>query len=155
MDVKKNLARIIVAGFHGDAAAINADENWARMFQQKAFSEDVEEVRLRLADFMPAGQFEMAEMHNEVLPTDFSGPGGAFSLLKVPNLLTAIGLTGSNAEAQRKLKEGAVKINNQVWTKPVRPIEPHDFSSSAPGKSRTEVRLQIRLGKKAKLAVLS
>ena len=39
MAAKKNLARTIVAGFHGVAAAESADENWARMFQQKGESE--------------------------------------------------------------------------------------------------------------------
>ena len=33
METKKKLARTIVAGFHGEAAAASADENWARMFQ--------------------------------------------------------------------------------------------------------------------------
>ncbi len=35
METKKKLARTITAGFHGEAAAASADENWARMFQQK------------------------------------------------------------------------------------------------------------------------
>ena len=36
MEVKKRLARTITGGFHGEAAAPSADENWARMFQQKS-----------------------------------------------------------------------------------------------------------------------
>ncbi len=44
MEAKKRLARTIVAGFHGEAAAVSADENWARMFQQKETAEDLEEV---------------------------------------------------------------------------------------------------------------
>jgi tyrosyl-tRNA synthetase len=43
MEVKKKLARTIVSGFHGKDAAVSADENWARMFQQKGESEDLEE----------------------------------------------------------------------------------------------------------------
>ena len=86
----------------------------------------------------------------EASPTDFQGPAGSFQLLKIAKLLTESGLTSSNAEAQRKLKEGAVRINDQVWTKPTRPLESGDFTS--PGKG-SEVRLQIRLGKKAKLAI--
>jgi tyrosyl-tRNA synthetase len=154
MEAKKRLARTITAGFHSEDEAARADENWARMFQQREFSESVEEVRLRLADFAPAGFSEMAHMHGEVSPSDFSGSGGAFSLLKVANLLTACGLTSSNAEAQRKLKEGAVQINDQVWSKPSKPLESDDFTASAPGMPRNEVRLKIRLGKKAKLAIL-
>ena len=50
MDMKKRLARTITAGFHGEDAAAHADENWARMFQQKAESEDLEEVHIAYAD---------------------------------------------------------------------------------------------------------
>jgi tyrosyl-tRNA synthetase len=155
MDVKKRLARTITSDFHGEAAAQHADENWARMFQQKEFAEDVEEVHLKLTDFLLSGQSEMARMHEETSAFDFSA-GGAFSLLKVPNLLTASGLANSNSEAQRKLKEGAVKINDVVWTKPVRPLEQIDFATSNPDvPRRKEAVLRIRLGKKAKTIILS
>ena len=50
MEVKKRLARLIVAGFHGESAACNADENWARMFQQKETAEDLEEAAIAYAD---------------------------------------------------------------------------------------------------------
>ncbi|MDR5728827.1 MAG: tyrosine--tRNA ligase, partial [Terriglobia bacterium] len=156
MEVKKRLARTIIAGFHSEAAAAHADENWARMFQQKEFAEDIEEVHLKLADFLPSDQMEMAQMHKETSPFDFTTKGGAFSLLKVPNLLTAAGLAGSNSEAQRKLKEGAVRINDVVWTKPVRPLEQNDFATGNPDVPlRKEAVLKIRLGKKAKTVLLS
>jgi tyrosyl-tRNA synthetase len=155
MEAKKRLARTITAGFHGEAAARSADENWARMFQQKGFSESVEEMRFRLQDYLPESQSERSQMQSETMPADFSGGsagGGSYQLLKVANLLTDCGLTGSNAEAQRKLKEGAVRINDKVWNKPTRPLESGDFTT--PGKG-SEVRLQIRLGKKAKLVILA
>src|SRR3974390_1848624 len=50
MEVKKKLARTITAGFHGEAAAEHAAENWARMFQQKGESEDLDEVHIAYAD---------------------------------------------------------------------------------------------------------
>ncbi len=122
MEVKKSLARMITAGFHTEAAAQSADENWARMFQQKGFSENVEEVHLKLAEFV--------------------GEGGV--TIKLAAVLTACGLTASNAEAQRKLKEGAVKVNDEVAEKATLAVD-----------GAAEVKLQIRLGKKAKLVVLS
>jgi tyrosyl-tRNA synthetase len=72
MDVKKRLARTIVAGFHGEAAAASADENWARMFQQKEAAEDLEEVAVPIADV--AG----SEAHQVRLPKllGASGTGG-------------------------------------------------------------------------------
>jgi tyrosyl-tRNA synthetase len=126
------------------------------MFQQKEFSEGVEELRGRLRDFLPAGQSETLQLRSELTPSDYSGlPGGASQPLKVAKLLTDFGLTSSNAEAQRKLKEGAVRINGQVWTKAVWPLEQSHFTSAAPGQPRNEVPLRIRLGKKAKLVILS
>src|SRR5208282_1714647 len=50
METKKKLARTITAGFHSEAAALAADENWARMFQQKETAEDLEEVAVAYAD---------------------------------------------------------------------------------------------------------
>jgi tyrosyl-tRNA synthetase len=155
MEAKKRLARNIVAGFHGEAAAASADENWARMFQLKEFADNGEEVRLKLRDFLPSDQAEMIEMHEQTSPWDFHA-GSSFALLKVPNLLTASGLASSNSEAQRKLKEGAVKINDIVWTKPVRPLEPNDYATNNPDIPwRKEAVLKIRLGKKAKTILLS
>ncbi len=124
MDLKKRLARTITTGFHSEAAAQSADENWARMFQQKGFSENVEEVHLKLADFLSQGE-------------------GSPSV-KLTAILTACGLTTSNAEAQRKIKESAVKVNDAVVNKPSLEID-----------SAAEVKLQIRLGKKAKLVILT
>jgi tyrosyl-tRNA synthetase len=152
MEAKKRLARTITAGFHSEAAAQTADENWARMFQQGEFSQNVEEIRLSLKDYFPENVVEREQMRSDTMPTDFQEPAGSFQLLKIPKLLTESGLTSSNAEAQRKLKEGAVRINDQLWTKPTRPLESGDFTS--PGKG-SEVRLHIRLGKKAKLVILT
>jgi tyrosyl-tRNA synthetase len=147
MEVKKSLARTIVAGFHGETSAASADENWARMFQQKEFSEDLEEIHLSLKDFLPTDLSEREQMHSEISPVDFKGGAGSYHLLKIPKLLTDSGLTSSNAEAQRKLKEGAVHINGAVYSKPTMPLEP-----TGPG---GEFRYQVRLGKKAKLVILS
>ncbi len=144
MEVKKRLARTIVGGFHGEAAARSADENWARMFQQKEFSDEAEEVRLNLNDFLPESVPEREEMRSGA---DFPKGAGSYRLLKVAKLLTAAGLTSSNTEAQRKLKEGAVQIDGAVAIQPTLAL-----SSSEPG---GQVRLQIRLGKKAKLVILS
>ncbi|HEY1256001.1 MAG TPA: tyrosine--tRNA ligase, partial [Terracidiphilus sp.] len=46
MEMKKRLARTIITGFHGGMAARNADENWAKMFQQKETAENLEEVAI-------------------------------------------------------------------------------------------------------------
>jgi tyrosyl-tRNA synthetase len=91
METKKKLARTIVGGFHGEAAAASADENWARMFQQKEAAEDLEEVAVAFADV--------------------TGPKGE---LQIPKLLVKIGLAASGTEANRKIAEKAVKLDGEL-----------------------------------------
>jgi tyrosyl-tRNA synthetase len=91
MDVKKRLARTITGGFHGEAAAASADENWARMFQQKETAEDLEEVLVSYADVA----------------------GAEANQVRLPKLLVQMGLAASGAEANRKIGEKAVKLDGE------------------------------------------
>ncbi len=102
MEVKKRLARTITAGFHGEAAAQAADENWARMFQQKAASEDLEEVHIAFADV--------------------EGPAEVLQI-RLPKLLIQLGLAASGAEANRKIAEKAVKLDGEVAANTLVPID--------------------------------
>jgi tyrosyl-tRNA synthetase len=124
MDVKKRLARTITAGFHGEEAAQHADENWARMFQQKETAEDLEEVHIAYADLISP-----------------SCPPGELQI-RVSKLLLQAGLAASGAEASRKLAEKAVKIDGEVVTNSALTID------------ALPVRLVVRLGKRAKAAVI-
>jgi tyrosyl-tRNA synthetase len=120
MEAKKRLARTIVAGFHSDEATRAADENWARQFQQK--SDDVEgldEVRLTASE----------------LGRDAEGR------VRVSKLLTAVGLATSATEADRKIKEGAVRIEGEV-------VKQTHITLNGSG------RLTIRVGKRAKVAIV-
>ena len=93
MEAKKLLARTIVAGFHSEDAAHSADENWARQFQQKSDDiEGLEEVPVREAD----------------LSRDIDGR------VRLSRLLTLVGLAASSTEADRKVKEGAVRVDGEV-----------------------------------------
>jgi tyrosyl-tRNA synthetase len=120
MDVKKRLAHSIVAGFHGESAARSAGENWARMFQQKGESEDLEEVQVAFAN-----------------TTDSQG------YLVIPKLLVQMSLAASNAEANRKIAEKAVKLDGEV------------FGGLRVRLSKLPARVAVRLGKRAKIAVIS
>ncbi len=91
MELKKSLARSITADFHGAEAAQSADENWARMFQQKETAEDLEEVAVALADV--------------------AGPEP--NQIRLPKLLVHLGLAASGAEANRKIAEKAVKLDGE------------------------------------------
>ncbi|MGH9519760.1 MAG: tyrosine--tRNA ligase, partial [Terriglobales bacterium] len=92
MEAKKRLARTIVAGFHGEAAAASTNENWARMFQQKETAEDLEEVLIPYADV--------------------AGPDA--NTVRLSKLLVALGLAASGAEANRKIAEKAVKLDGET-----------------------------------------
>jgi tyrosyl-tRNA synthetase len=119
MEAKKRLARTITAGFHGEEAAQTADENWAKMFQQKETAEDLEEVAIACADVAASeGQ------------------------IRLPKLLVLLGLAASGAEANRKIAEKAVKLDGEVAPGAIIPI-------ALPG------RLVVRLGKRAKIAVIT
>ncbi|MFZ2023690.1 MAG: tyrosine--tRNA ligase [Terracidiphilus sp.] len=120
MAAKKNLARTIVAGFHGVAAAESADENWARMFQQKGESEDLEEVAVAFGDV-----------------TDSQGH------LLIPRLLVKIGLAASNSEANRKIAEKAVRLDGDL------------FGGLRIKLPSLPARIVVRLGKRAKIAVVA
>jgi tyrosyl-tRNA synthetase len=121
MEVKKRLARTIVGGFHGEAAAASADENWARMFQQKETAEDLEEVAIAF--------------------TSVAGPDA--KQIRVPKLLVAMGLAASGAEANRKIGEKAVKLDGEVAENPNIAL------------AELPARVVVRLGKRAKIAVIS
>ncbi|MDE3200973.1 MAG: tyrosine--tRNA ligase [Acidobacteriota bacterium] len=120
MSVKKQLARTITAGFHGEEAATSADENWAKMFQQKETAENLEEVNVAYADV--------------------AGPDPG--TIRLPRLLTALGLAASGTEANRKIAEKAVKLDGEVAPGNI-------ISVSLPAK------IVVRLGKRAKVAGIS
>jgi tyrosyl-tRNA synthetase len=124
METKKRLARTIVAGFHSEEAAQKADENWAKQFQKKI--DDVE------------GLEEVRMAYADVV-----GPSGPPGLqIRVPKLLVRTELAQSGAEASRKLAENAVRIDGEIVTAASLPI------------AGLPVRLIVRVGKKARIAVI-
>ena len=121
MELKKRLARSITADFHGQEAAVSADENWARMFQQKAVSEDLEEVSVALAEVA----------------------GAEPNQIRLPKLLVQMGLASSGAEANRKIAEKAVKLDGEV------------AAGNLVSVAALPARISVRLGKRAKVALIS
>lgn len=81
LDAKKMLGRRIVADFHGERKAGEAQAEFEAQFQQKAQLPDV-----------------------PTEPYPFDGPQ------KLSRILPLIGLAPSGTEAQRKIKEGAVYV---------------------------------------------
>lgn len=87
MEVKKRLAREIVAQFHGEAAAQEAEAAWTRVFQEREAPEDALVAPVRAAN------------------------GGL--VIDVPTLVTEYGLAPSKAEARRLLRQGAVELDGR------------------------------------------
>src|SRR3954466_2522653 len=93
MMAKKGLATKIVADFHSEAAAKSAAENWEKQFQKNEVPENVEEVSISFG---------------EVAAKD----GG--SAIKLDKVLVRSGLADSASDGQRKIKQGAVRVDNEV-----------------------------------------
>ena len=87
-DIKFELAREIVARFHDEAAAERARRNFTSRVSEKAVPED---LPVRVIQVEAAG-------------------------LRVANLLKEGGLAASTSEANRKIQEGAVRIDGERLT---------------------------------------
>jgi len=95
MQAKKDLARRIVTDFHSVDAAVKAAEGWAQQFRKDEVPEDVEEVAVQMAG----------------------------DRVRLDKLLERAGLSDSVSDAVRKIKQGAVKVNGEVKTDPLTPLD--------------------------------
>jgi tyrosyl-tRNA synthetase len=84
MDAKMELARRIVAEFHGDGAAQAARKEFLRVFRERELPEEVQDVRLE-------------------------GVSGG-DTVGLARLISLAGLAESSAEARRLIRSGAVKV---------------------------------------------
>jgi tyrosyl-tRNA synthetase len=130
MQAKKDLARRIVADFHSPEAAEKAGDDWAKQFQKDEVPEAAEEVSVNL------GQIKGER-----------GLSGANMTIRLDILLVVCGLADSITEAARKLKQGAVRVNNQIDAFSPRIPLPVPVAGQ-PWK------LTLRVGKRIKIAVI-
>ena len=87
--VKRALARNIVAAYHGEEAAVKAEEQFDLVFKQHEMPDDIPEV------------------HVELVPNDEG-------LVYVAKLLADAGLAQSAGEARRLIDGGGVRINGEA-----------------------------------------
>jgi tyrosyl-tRNA synthetase len=130
MEAKKRLARTIVSGFHSETAARKADEDWALQFQQRNVEGVAEEVVVDLKQVAVAASLELAT-------TDQNHP----IEINVAKLLVALGLKSSRTAAERQVTAG-VNIDGVTSSEKVIRL------------AKRPVRLAIRVGKQAKIAVI-
>ena len=102
MAAKKELARTIVTDFHSAEAATLAGEDWAKQFQKGETPGEVEEVAVGFED---------------VAAKEGNG-------VRADRLLVQAGLAASAAEATRKIKEKAVRVNGELLLGNLIPLPP-------------------------------
>jgi tyrosyl-tRNA synthetase len=126
MEAKKRLAHTIVAGFHSEEAARKAGEQWSRLFQQKDTSAVTEEALVPLASVVMGD-----------VPADSAAP----VRINTAKLLVALGIKASRTEAEKQVAAG-VNLDGATTTEKFIEV------------SRRPARITVRVGKKAKVAVI-
>ncbi len=106
MDHKMRLAREIVAQFHSESVAREAEERFDRTFRKREMPEDVEEWRVSFATIPTVlrGSTQPVTEGGELPQAD-----KVFHLL--PWVLKESGLAPSMGEARRLIGQGAVEID--------------------------------------------
>ncbi len=126
MEAKKRLAHTIVSGFHSEEAAREAGEQWSRLFQQRDTAAVTEESMVPLASVVMGG-----------VPADFAAP----VRINTAKLLVALGIKASRTEAEKQVAAG-VNLDGATTTEKFIEV------------SRRPARITVRVGKKAKVAVV-
>ena len=162
MAMKKFLATTITQGFHGEDAALAAGDNWERMFQQKLATDDIESVLVdrskiyvgfseAVKEEHGALEIELAqieEMNRQAIHGERQ-QNGAVATYSVVKLVRELGFA-SATEAQKLLKAGAVSIDGVKHTSTLF----QRTGMQGPTESNP-LRLTVRVGKRAKIAVIS
>jgi len=113
IDIKKELARIIVSELYSKEEAQNAQEYFERTVQKKELPEDI-----------PV--FEMTANEH----------------LVITDLLVRAGLVGSKSEAKRFVEQGAVEVDSDIVDSPTEEIIPEDNMLVKCGK-RNFIRIKL------------
>src|SRR5271169_2967922 len=132
MEVKKLLARTIVAGFHSEEAAKEADQNWARLFQQRDTTAVTEEESVDLK--------QVAVADSVYLERAVQDPSIEIRV-NVAKLLVALGMKSSRTEAEKQVAAG-VNIDGTTTTQKFLDLP------------KRPARIPVRVGKRAKIAVI-
>lgn len=99
MEAKKRLARLVVARFHGEAAARGAEEEFVRQFQAREVPDEVREV-----------------------PFPVPRAGAA---VRLDQLVVAARLASSASEARRLVQQGGIRVDGARVEDPYRVLEVH------------------------------
>jgi tyrosyl-tRNA synthetase len=134
MRAKKDLAKRIIADFHSKAEAEAAEENWARQFQKDEVPENLEEITISASE-VTLDRYDAGTAQPMGSDTSFEP-----RYIRVDKLVYQAGLAASRSEAERKIREKAVRLNGAVILGPVAFQVPDRFV--------------LRLGKRMKAVLL-
>jgi tyrosyl-tRNA synthetase len=110
MELKKALARRITQDFHSEQAAKEAEENWAKQFQKDEVPENIEIVQVKISSVsVDGGETGNASVFQSDDLTKLSDVL-SFPVLRIDKILKEAGLADSGTDAQRKIKQGAVRM---------------------------------------------
>ena len=98
MEAKKRLARTITAQYHGDRGAVEAEEHFARVHQQRDVPDEIETARVPASGASGRG----------LPPKARRGPSWL--------VLKEAGLVPSTSEARRMIQQGAVEVDRRRVT---------------------------------------
>jgi tyrosyl-tRNA synthetase len=114
MQAKKDLARRLVADFHSAEAAVKAAEDWAKQFQKDQVPEELDLVKILLADVIPQGSgggaVRVVGGINQSAQVDVVQVDKLIRSARMDKLIRSAGLAASNTEAAGKQKQGAVSL---------------------------------------------
>ena len=123
MELKKRLAREIVAQFHDADAAREAEAYFERTVQQRELPEDIEEVQLWTNEIKLVGDFLHGEwlrkyglkVQNGTFQEDRNDLGikAGDIAADLPSLLAKTGLADSVTEGRALLEQGAISIDGR------------------------------------------
>jgi len=105
MELKKRLAREIVAQLYDKKAASEAEEHFVKTVQEKEVPEEINEYHISFSEQAPP-------TFPYMFPFKFPTPGD----VDLSRLFVAIGLAKSRSEANRLIEQGAVSIDGEKVT---------------------------------------
>ena len=132
MDVKMDLAKLIVRDFHGTEAAEKAAGNFQRIFRDRQAPTEMPEIKLRRR---PDG-FLVTSLPDVELQIISPSP-------KWPQLLKYLSLAESISDAARLIKQNGLEINGEIVNDPAAKLDTNLSAS-----------YQVRVGKKQFLRLI-
>ena len=115
MDVKMSLAKEIIAGFHGQAAAEKAAAEFQRVFRDRKAPEEMKEFVLKPQPLV--GVIFLESKNGDILEVQ-NITGLSTQTEKWSRLLPYFGIVTSASEAERVMKQGGFELDGKTVQDP-------------------------------------